>query len=331
LYFGPKADEPKGDGYWITDEELRDKLSNLVDVSENIDEVRYYSNPIYPWQVSNNHLHHAFIVFQTKKWWWSIEKNNEGVTIQRSKNQESVCDMYRRVNRTTGITSSTNITLVNKSSGCTKLNELINYLWRKDYLNQEYGVLSYNCQHFADLIFKRIAESKTLQELDVYFDSAADQPSGTSGMGFITVDELLSRVHDLSSSDEILVKIEIYKAPINSWQVMDALMYHLFVIFQTNEDTYWSIERWPTRFTMQRAKNKGILLTECERNPRPANWFTPVKVYQSANAKRMPLSAVMDFIWKKDKLNESYDSLSNNSKHFARSVYNQFQDGCQVK
>ncbi|EFX77508.1 hypothetical protein DAPPUDRAFT_106154 [Daphnia pulex] len=163
LYFDPKSDEPKGDGYWITDEELRDKLSNLVDVSENIDEVRYYSNPLYP------------------------------------------------------------------------------------------------------------------------------------------------------------------------WQVMDALMYHLFVIFQKIEDTYWSIERWPTRFTMQRAKNKGILLTECERNPRPANWFTPVKVHQSANAKRMPLSAVMDFIWKKDKLNDSYDSLSNNSKSFARSVYNQFQDSCQVK
>jgi hypothetical protein len=117
-------------------------------------------------------------------------------------------------------------------------------------LNQEYGVLSYNCQHFADLIFKRMAESKNLQ-LDVYFDSAADQPSGTSGAGLITVAELLSLVHDLSSSDEILVKIEINKAPINSWQMMDILMYHLFIVFQTNEGTYWSIERWPTRFTTQ--------------------------------------------------------------------------------
>jgi hypothetical protein len=330
LYFDPKADEPKGDGYWITDEELRDKLSNLVDVSENIDEVMHYSNPLYSWQVSNAMFHHAFIVFQTNNWWWSIEKNNEGVTIQRSKKLESVRDMYRRVKRTTGITSLTDIILVKKSSGCTKIKELINYLWRKDYLNQEYGVLSYNCQHFADLIFKRIAESKHLQ-LDVYFDSAADQPSGTSGAGFITVDELLSRVHDLSSPDEILVKIEIYKAPINSWQMMDILMYHLFVILQTNEGTYWSIERWPTRFTMQRAKNKAVLVSECERNTRPGNWFTPVRIYQSAHAKRMPLSAVMDFIWKKDKLNDVYDPISNNSKHFSTSVYNQFQDGSQIK
>jgi hypothetical protein len=330
LYFDPKADEPEEDGYWITDEELRQKLTNLVDVSENIDQVMYYSNPLYSWQMSNALLHHAFIVFKTENWWWSIEKNNEGVTIQRSKKLESVRDMYRRAKRTTGKTSLTDIILVKKSNGYTKINELINYLWRKDYLNQEYGVLSYNCQHFADLIFRRISESKNLRELDVYFDSAADQPSGLSGAGFITVDELISRVYDLSSI-ETLVKIEIYKAPINSLQIMDNFLHHLFVIFHTNQDTYWSIERWPTRFTMQKAKNKDILVNECERNPRPGNWFTPVRIYQSASAKKMTLSSVMDFIWKKDKLNELYDPISNNSKHFATSVYNQFQDGYQIK
>lgn len=343
LYFDPNADEPKEDGYWITDDEIRYKLTNLVDVSENIDEVLYYTNPLHrlipsDWEVGKNKgLHHAFIVFKTKNWWWSIEKNAEGLTIQRAKQLESVRDVYRRAKRTTGETSSTNIVLKRKSSDCDmKINELINYIWRKDSLNKVYFIKDSNCQEFAKFIFERISgivadsKSKNLCELDVYFDSAADQPSGLSGAGFITVDELISRVYDLSSI-ETLVKIEIYKAPINSLQIMDNFLHHLFVIFHTNQDTYWSIERWPTRFTMQKAKNKDILVNECERNPRPGNWFTPVRIYQSASAKKMTLSSVMDFIWKKDKLNELYDPISNNSKHFATSVYNQFQDGYQIK
>jgi hypothetical protein len=48
-------------------------------------------------------------------------------------------------------------------------------------------------------------------------------------------------------------------------------------------------------------------------------------------AKRMPLSAAMEFIWKRDKLNDVYDPIINNSKHFSTSVYNQFQDGSQIK
>ena len=108
LYFDPNADEPKEDGYWITDDELRYKLTNLVDVSENIDEVLYYTNPLHRlipsgWEVGKNKgLHHAFIVFKTKNWWWSIEKNAEGLTIQRAKQLESVRDVYRRAKRTIG-------------------------------------------------------------------------------------------------------------------------------------------------------------------------------------------------------------------------------------
>jgi hypothetical protein len=102
LYFDPKADEPTENGHWITDEELRHKLTNLVDGSENIDEVMFYRNPLSPWQTKKDIFHHAFIVFKTKNWWWSIEKNNTCVTIQRSKNLESVRDMYRRRKRTKG-------------------------------------------------------------------------------------------------------------------------------------------------------------------------------------------------------------------------------------
>jgi len=337
LYIYIEVDSLQGKEFSMTNEEFGRKLTDnkfkkWLDPAEEIDEVSYYTHPLNSWQLWQGNLHHAFIVFKTKSWWWSIEKNAEGLTIQRAKQLESVRDVYRRAKRTTGETSSTNIILKRKSSGCDMtLNELINYIWRKDSLNKVYFIKDSNCQEFAKFIFERISgivadsKSKNLCELDVYFDSAADEPSGliSANKGFIiTVDELLSRVHDLSSS-ETLVEIEVYKAAINSWQMVNNKMYHLFVIFKTDQNTYWSIERWPNRFTIQRAKNKDILVNECERETRPGNWFTPVTKQKSSNTKTVGLTSVMDFIWKRDKIGK-YRMWSNNSHHFADEVYQEF-------
>ncbi|XP_057377877.1 uncharacterized protein LOC130699681 [Daphnia carinata] len=154
LYFDPEADSSEGRDYWITDAELRETLSELVDVTERIVEVRYYKHPLGAWQLTDHLLHHAFIVFETNAWWWSIEKNDEGVTIQRSKDFDSVCYRYRRSKRKTSIGKG--VEMVKKASGSTTVMELINHIWRKNYLNQEYDALSYNCQHFADLIYEFI-------------------------------------------------------------------------------------------------------------------------------------------------------------------------------
>ncbi|KZS02618.1 uncharacterized protein LOC123472545 [Daphnia magna] len=179
LYFDPKADQPSTGGYLITDEELRQKLANLIDTEERIQKASVYSNPLSSLQATNALLYHAFIVIETNDWWWSIEKNTEGITIQRSKNLKSVRDMYQRKKRTTGWTSLTSIRN-NKTAqgGNTTISELINYVWRKDCVTNVYHVLSANCQGFAALVFDRIRSPHN--DL-MYFDEAADQqPSTTS-------------------------------------------------------------------------------------------------------------------------------------------------------
>jgi hypothetical protein len=59
------------------------------------------------WDTLWGTVHHAYIVFKTQSWWWSIEKNDAGITIQRSKKIEFVRDKYHRTKRpesfTTGI------------------------------------------------------------------------------------------------------------------------------------------------------------------------------------------------------------------------------------
>ncbi|XP_057373235.1 uncharacterized protein LOC130694083 [Daphnia carinata] len=154
LYFDPNADSPEGYDYSITDAELRETLSELVDVTERIVEVRYYKHPLSSMQLTDGILHHAFIVFETNAWWWSIEKNDEGVTMQRSTDFDSVCEKYRRSDRQTSIGNG--VEMVKKASGSTTVMELIDHLWEGDYLNQEYNFETYNCQHFADLIYEFI-------------------------------------------------------------------------------------------------------------------------------------------------------------------------------
>lgn len=52
LYFDPEADKP-GEGYWITDTELRTQLRELVDATETIIRVEIYRGPLYWWQLSD--------------------------------------------------------------------------------------------------------------------------------------------------------------------------------------------------------------------------------------------------------------------------------------
>ncbi|XP_045027637.1 probable ATP-dependent helicase PF08_0048 [Daphnia magna] len=172
LYFDPRADEPIADGYWMTDDELCEKLSILIDTDEKIQNTSIYINPLYSWQFINFNLCHAFVIIQTLNWWWSIEKNTECITIQRSRDIESVRDMDQRKKRTTGLTPCAWIRPIKTTQGNNvTIKELINYFWRKDVLNKDYHFLTANCQEFALMIFARI-ESYDHQ---VYFDEAADQ------------------------------------------------------------------------------------------------------------------------------------------------------------
>ncbi|XP_046457699.1 uncharacterized protein LOC124204637 [Daphnia pulex] len=154
LYFDPLADQP-GDGYFITDAELRERLGQLVEESEKILEVGHYTNPLSNVQVTQIVLHHAYIVFQTDEWWWSIEKNSDGVTIQRSKIAAYVRNKYRRQDRTTNVFGG-GIRCERKCKGSHSVKELIDHIYRKNYLNEVYDLVTNNCQHFAQHIYQFI-------------------------------------------------------------------------------------------------------------------------------------------------------------------------------
>jgi hypothetical protein len=156
FYFDPDVnltEPPRHADCIMTNYELRQLLQNKVDdVSEKIQEVRYYTHPLNDWQMSKIFLHHAFIVLKTDNWFWSIEKDEGGITVQRSKQLENVRDKCHKQNRITGVMNN-GIDLAKNSPGNdTTVIELFNHMWSKEYMNLNYHFLNDNCKKFADRI-----------------------------------------------------------------------------------------------------------------------------------------------------------------------------------
>jgi hypothetical protein len=145
----------------MRNERLQQALGIMVDRTEIIREVMYYALSFEQfwnlWGVLG--FSHSFIVFKTDQWWWSIEKNDAGVTVQRSANIESVRDKYQRRRRGTGLTgirlehAERNLS-ASGSRNIITVNSLIDHIYTSNYLNEEYGISSHNCTDFAERIYR---------------------------------------------------------------------------------------------------------------------------------------------------------------------------------
>ena len=121
IYFDPNADKRKGPDYTVKDKHLKTRLMAYID-NESIRNVEIYKQKLGEWQFTKLLFYHAFVVFETRHWWWSIEKNSEGITIQRSKELEYVKAKYRRKNRP-------DVSFVLKDKGALSMKQLVYWLY----------------------------------------------------------------------------------------------------------------------------------------------------------------------------------------------------------
>ena len=80
IYFAPEADKSSV-ALEIEDEKLNETLEKLVDVNEIVKRLWVYKHPLWSWQITEVLLYHMFVLFETQNWWWSIEKNSEGISF----------------------------------------------------------------------------------------------------------------------------------------------------------------------------------------------------------------------------------------------------------
>jgi hypothetical protein len=152
LYFYAEVDLPTGKERSMANEELIEELEKLVDKEEKIEEIWYYTHPLSGgFRILNSVAYHAYVVFKTDQWWWSIEKNNESVILQRSKKIEFVRNHCIRNKRHEQILNGVTCTKQKKVNSTVE--DLIRHIHTEGFLNEDYHLLNNNCQEFADNIY----------------------------------------------------------------------------------------------------------------------------------------------------------------------------------
>ena len=140
----------------------------MIEASETILKVYLYKTPLTDWQFTNELLHHAYIVFETDQWWWSIEKNTEGLTVQRAKDFDAVGKRYRQTKRPGIDFVQFGLQLIKEDEGRKTMDELVDFLYRKDKLNQKYNWATSNCKNLAADIFNFVARYKNWNHIGIF-------------------------------------------------------------------------------------------------------------------------------------------------------------------
>ena len=167
IYFDPRADGNDTPAR-ISDDELKTKFKELIDPSEKILNVRVYKTPLSEVQLTNAVSFHAYTVFETDQWWWSIEKNTEGLTIQRAKDFDAVGKRYRQTKRPGIDFIQFGMQLIKEDEGRKTMDELVDFLYRKDKLNQKYNWATSNCKNLAADIFNFVARYKNWNHIGIF-------------------------------------------------------------------------------------------------------------------------------------------------------------------
>ena len=153
VYFHANVDS-NDEPYEVDDSELREHLAPLIG-NENITWIAVYKKPLAEWQLSATIAYHAFIVFQTgDDLWWSIEKNDEGVTLQRSKKRAYVVEMYRRERR------AQPVEMITSDVAVCPLEMFADLLYFTDAVGSSYNLFLSNCKDFASKVFNLVAHTK---------------------------------------------------------------------------------------------------------------------------------------------------------------------------
>lgn len=169
IYFDPEIEEPAKpeQQFVIVAENMQSEMEKLKAAcqaagfpTEIITRVEVYCCPNSndPTDGKPQEKHHYITVFETNvQYSWSFEKNEEGFTVQRSKNKHQLFHRYRRDNR-----ELTDFQLVKAArSRISTPTEVFSSLGREDLLHERYEVGFDDSEMLAKGIFTEFNSSGT--------------------------------------------------------------------------------------------------------------------------------------------------------------------------
>ena len=156
--------------------------------------------------------------------------------------------------------------------GRKSIKDLIDFLYDRDELNIEYDLLEDNCNDFAKKVFDEFAETNFHNTVfgNVFASGKKRGSSPFHALFISNNDDSLKEVKsEMSDAKEMILQILVYKCPPSSWQLTPQLFFnHQFVVFETQNWWWWSIEKDEARFLIQRSENLSNVQNFFGKKPR---------------------------------------------------------------
>ena len=150
VVFDPDAGQLSKKLYYVSDEELKSRMLELIE-NETIMNITIYKHKLWAFQRTQALFYHCFVILETNYWWWSVEKNSDGIFVQRSKKWTDVGDYLERRRRNHPICK------VISDTPCMTLREFVYMLYASDAVGSGYNSLRNNCKDFAKTVFDKAA------------------------------------------------------------------------------------------------------------------------------------------------------------------------------
>ena len=129
-----------------------------IDYSEELRQMELYKTPLRDWQLTQLVLSHQFVLIDSRSWWWTIERNNKCLLLQRNRKYDVVRDYNEESLRNTPVEEI-------KRGDCKgTMKDLIWYLYVKKELEKKYNFVDNNCKIFANAVFDRFVVEGTVRE-----------------------------------------------------------------------------------------------------------------------------------------------------------------------
>lgn len=160
FYLCSKSSQGSFDVCMFDDNELAKKLKEAIGIDEEIKSISIYSTPLSLYQITQEYLCHYFVLFGTESWWWTIEKNEEGITLSRSKEKDLVFSYFYRKRRLS------DIELQISDVGRKTVFDMIDWIYLQDQLKEQnhscnmIATFDRSSVQFATELFNELAKSQ---------------------------------------------------------------------------------------------------------------------------------------------------------------------------
>ena len=161
VYFHPNVNKIGQDAWRIDYTDIKTYLKPLLG-EDTIIWVGIYKTPIWYHQRTDLIAFHAFVIFQTRNWWWSAEKTTDGVSVCRGKTLESVRCLYRGNLRKNPLQEI----VADKSN--LNLLDMVDFLYNSHLVKDNYDLITSNCQMFAAALFNEIAFTQHIDHIRLH-------------------------------------------------------------------------------------------------------------------------------------------------------------------